>query len=259
MSIAPLPRLMVAPNGAKKQKSDHPAVPITLGEVALTAAQCQAAGADGLHAHLRDADGVHILDAGLYSELLQEVALQAPGMLTQITTEAVGRYTPPEQRAVVRAVKPKAVSVALREMLAAPSEETEARSFYHWAYEAEIAVQHILYDTADVKRLAAAIDAGTIVAADLQVLFVLGRYAAGQQSSPDDLIPFLEARAAAPSLHAGDWAVCAFGALETQCLAACVAQGGKVRVGFENSLMMADGSIAKDNAARVADVMAHCF
>lgn len=259
MSIAPLPRVMVAPNGARKQKSDHPAVPITIAEVAATAAACQAEGADGLHAHVRDAEGGHVLDAGLYSELLQEVAIQAPGMLAQITTEAVGRYTPREQRAVVRDVKPKAVSVALREMLSDPSDSDEARVFYHWVFEERIALQHILYDAQDVCRLSQAIEDETVVGSDVQVLFVLGRYAAGQQSQPRDLIPFLSALNSSPFLADADWAICAFGDQETACLSDAVRAGGKVRVGFENSLMNSNGRVATDNAERVADVMTHCF
>ncbi|MDZ4135170.1 MAG: 3-keto-5-aminohexanoate cleavage protein, partial [Paracoccaceae bacterium] len=50
--------------------------------------------------------------------------------------------------------------------------------------------------------------------------------------------------------------LCAFGAAETACLAAAFAQGGKARVGFENSLWHADGSLARDNAERVAAIAA---
>ncbi|MEO0829677.1 MAG: 3-keto-5-aminohexanoate cleavage protein, partial [Pseudomonadota bacterium] len=53
-----------------------------------------------------------------------------------------------------------------------------------------------------------------------------------------------------------DWMVCAFGPAETACLAYAADRGGKMRVGFENSLWNADGSLAKDNAERVAEVSA---
>ncbi len=48
-------------------------------------------------------------------------------------------------------------------------------------------------------------------------------------------------------------AICAFATAEAACLKAAIAAGGKVRVGFENSMYMADGSIAADNAARVRE------
>jgi uncharacterized protein (DUF849 family) len=46
--------------------------------------------------------------------------------------------------------------------------------------------------------------------------------------------------------------VCAFGTGETDCLAAALKAGGSARVGFENSLWNADGSLAASNEARVA-------
>jgi uncharacterized protein (DUF849 family) len=50
------------------------------------------------------------------------------------------------------------------------------------------------------------------------------------------------------------WSVCAFGRGETSALAAALARGGHVRVGFENSLKNEDGRIARDNAERVATI-----
>ena len=35
-----LPSLMVAPNGARRSKSDHPALPVTLPEIVATARAC---------------------------------------------------------------------------------------------------------------------------------------------------------------------------------------------------------------------------
>ena len=50
--------------------------------------------------------------------------------------------------------------------------------------------------------------------------------------------------------------ICAFGPAETECLVEAARQGGKMRIGFENSLWNADGSLAKDNAARVRELVA---
>lgn len=244
---------MVAPNGARRGRADHPALPVTLAEVVDAALACHAAGAGGLHAHVRDAGGRHVLDAGLYAELLAELALKAPGLAVQITTESVGRYSPAEQRALVRALMPPMVSIALGEILST-GETEEARRLYAECDAAGVAVQHILYSAGEVDRLAALVADGTVPARGLQLLHVLGRYSAGQVSAPEDLAAPL-ARQRAHGL-AADWAVCAFGAGETACLVAAARQGGKLRVGFENSLWHADGSVARDNAARVAEVAA---
>lgn len=257
--IPPLPRLMVAPNGGRRTKADHPALPVTIEEIVSTARQCFDAGADGIHAHLRDRDQQHLLDAGLYRELIAALRRVVPKMRVQITTEAVGRYTPAEQRAVVEAVMPEAVSVALREMVMKDNDRA-ARHFYHFAAEAGIAVQHILYTPEEVDRLCSMIDSGWIPGGGLQLLFVLGRYAEGRQGEPGDLDPFL----ARLNDHQGghgdvdwgnvDWALCAFGRAETECLVYGFRRGGKLRVGFENGLWNADGGLAADNAERVAEI-----
>ena len=77
--------------------------------------------------------------------------------------------------------------------------------------------QIILYDEADVRRWQALRQRGLVPAGAWSVLFVLGRYSAGQTSSAQDLLPFLAA-----SDHALPWAVCAFGPEEN----ACVDRGG---------------------------------
>lgn len=247
-----LPRLMVAPNGARRTRADHPALPVTLPQIVDCALACHAAGADGLHAHVRDADGAHVLDAGLYAELLAELAARAPALTVQITTEAVGRYSPQDQRDLVCALRPAHVSIALREIDAEP-DCAETRRFFSFCAEAGVGVQHILYDSGDVTRLAACVADGTIPGDGLMVLHVLGRYTPGQVSKPDDLLPFL-ARQKAEEL-APDWAVCAFGAGETACLLAAARAGGKLRIGFENNLLQHDGTVAPDNAARLRDLL----
>lgn len=251
--LKPLPRIMLAPNGARRSKADHPALPLTIAETIATARAGHAAGAGALHAHLRDAAGAHLLDAGGYRELIAEMARAVPEMPVQITTEAAGRYQPAEQRALLDHLTPEGASAALREILA-DGDRPAARRFYHKADEAGVVVQHILYEPAEVAQLAAEQAAGVLPPGPVQLLFVLGRYSEGQQSDPGDLAPFL-AQLATSGLQA-DWALCAFGRAETACLAAAFAAGGKARVGFENSFEHADGRIARDNAERVAEIAA---
>jgi uncharacterized protein (DUF849 family) len=250
--MRPLPTLMVAPNGAAKTTSDHPALPVTIPEIVACAAACAQAGADGVHAHVRDAEGRHVLDAGLYAELLAEMARQVPHMQVQITTEAVGRYSPAEQRALVEMLQPAAVSIALREIMAEP-DLAVTRRFFAFCADAGIGVQHILYDADEVARFGMLLGKGIIPPGPHQVLHVLGRYVTGQRARPDDLLgPLLaQDRLGIPL----DWAVCAFGPQESACLLAARRAGGKVRIGFENNLLGLDGQPARDNAAQVADFL----
>nr|WP_282569310.1 3-keto-5-aminohexanoate cleavage protein [Aliiroseovarius sp. S1339] len=245
-----MPALMVAPNGARLTKADHPALPMTLAEIVACARDCHAVGADGLHLHLRDAQGGHLLDAGAYREAVEELTTQLPDMAVQITTEAVGKYDPPHQRQVALESGAPLVSASVRELCRDPDDITS--TFYEDCAAQGIAIQHILYDRADGELLAKILPPELFTAPDLQLLFVLGRYAADQNSNPHDLDDFLDWMGAYDL--SPDWAVCAFGQNETASLVYAAGLGGKCRVGFENARVHADGRVAKDNAERVKAV-----
>jgi uncharacterized protein (DUF849 family) len=248
-----LPRFMVAPNGARLTKADHPALPVTIEETVACALACHAAGADGLHAHVRDTEQRHVLDVGLYAELLSELGQRAPDLYVQITSEAAGRFTPAEQRHLVETLKPRAVSVALRE-ITADQENAVTRRFFAMCAEAGIDVQHILYDTADITHLAQLAAQGDVPRDGLKTLIVLGRYTSGQTSTPEDVGALAQTlKSALPQV---DWAACAFGPQETACLIEAMRHGGKTRIGFENNRLNADGSVATNNAERVAELVA---
>lgn len=242
--------ITVAPNGARKVKADHPAVPLTAAEMAEGAVRWRDAGASMLHLHVRDADGGHVLDAGLYRESSEAVrAAVGDGLIIQITTEAVGRYTAEEQMAVVRAVQPEAVSLAVRELIPDADHEAAAAAFLRELYDRECFVQYILYSSDDVERLRDLTRRGIVPGNRMNVLFVLGRYTRNQESDPHDVLPFVERW---DTGRDGLWSVCAFGRREAACVLTAAGLGGHVRVGFENNLHRADGSLAGDNADLVA-------
>ena len=249
MTTSPL-ILTVAPNGAYKTHEQHRAVPMTPDALARTARTCLDVGAAMLHMHVRKPDGAHSLDADAYLAATAAVR-KAVGqeMVIQITTEAAKVYAPPAQMAVVRDVHPEAVSVGLRELHAPGVSDDTLSQFFRWLVDADIMTQVILYDEADVRDWNSLRARGIIPEGKWFVLFVLGRYTAGQTSSPTDLLPFLNA-------HDGayPWAMCAFGAQEHACAIAAAALGGHARVGFENNLLLRDGTIAPDNAALARQV-----
>ena len=264
-AIQPLPQLMVAPNGARRTKADHPAIPITLEEIVADARACHEAGADGLHLHLRDARGGHILDIGLYREALKELNQQIPGLTVQITTEAVGQYSPAEQRAIALNTGARLVSMSIRENAGDASWNDEialeAAHFYRLCAEQGIAIQHILYDPSDFELLHRVLPSSLFQSPDLQLLFVLGKYdhhpehaddgvyAKQYNSTPAMMAPYIYQIAQFDITP--DWMACAFGPGETKSLEAAKKHGGKLRVGFENSIWNADGSVAESNAGRV--------
>jgi len=241
--------LAVAPNGARKSKADHPSLPITPAELADCALACRDAGACMIHLHVRDAAGGHSLDVEAYRAATRAIRKAVgDGLVIQVTSEAVGTYSPREQIDMVRGLRPEAVSIAVRELFTGDVRERDSAGFLAWAHDERITVQFILYDAADVYAYLALRKRGIIPPSRHWVLFVLGRYTGGQ-SRFQDLLPMHAAWCADPRVVEGiAWAVCAFGQRECECAVASLTLGGHVRMGLENNLLLPDGCTARDNA-----------
>lgn len=256
-SLGPI-TIAVAPNGGRRTKADHAAIPLTPAELARTAAECAEAGAAMIHVHVRDRDGKHLLDADAYRQAIGAIRDAVDDRLVvQITSETLGIYSPAQQMAVVRDVKPQAVSLALREIVPDSASEPNFASFMAWLHVERILPQIILYSPEEAVRLSNLRQRGLVPWSAVPVLYVLGRYTQGQTSSPSDLLPFL-AKDMPRFTH---WSVCAFGRNEAACVTAAALLGGHVRVGFENNLVLPNGSIAASNAelvATTAQILADC-
>lgn len=241
--------LAVAPNGSRRGKADHPGIPLTSGEILREAAGWCDAGASVLHLHVRDRDGRHSLDADAYIDLfkaLREVV--GPGPVLQMTTESGGIFARDAQIAALRAVRPEAVSIGLREIAPGEADREAFAELMAWMTKERIAPQIILYDRADLNRLTAWAREGVVDAGALSVLLVLGRYSADERSYPVDLLGFLGVE----TLPFRDWMMCAFGPNESRCAALAALLGGHVRAGFENNVYLPSGDVAENNAELIA-------
>ncbi|MGV1760977.1 3-keto-5-aminohexanoate cleavage protein [Rhizobium sp. A22-96] len=243
--------IAVAPNGGRRTKADHPAMPLTPSELARTAAECLDAGAAMIHVHVRKPDGSHLLDADAYRAVIATVEAEVSDrIIVQITSEALGQYRPHEQIAVVKAVKPEAASLALRELVPDETYESEFADLLSWMKQERVLPQIILYDPTEALRLADMMRRGLVPWNDIPTLFVLGRYTVDQLSQPQDLLPFL----AAEMPRFAHWSVCAFGRHEAACVSTGALLGGNVRVGFENNMSLPDGTLAPANTDLVGVV-----
>ncbi len=245
--------IMAAPNGARRGKEDHPRLPMTPAELADCAAALVDAGAAVLHLHVRDEAGQHTLDVGAYRAAIEAVrARVGDALILQVTTEAVGRYRPDEQMNLVRELRPEAVSLALRELCPDVDFESDVARFFGWVASEAIWPQYILYDADDLRRFDVLRKRGVLADERPHCLFVLGRYAAGLQGDPAELDALLQAA----DCTQFPWSVCCFGRSEQAAALAALEAGGHVRLGFENNLHLADGSVASDNAALIEQFVA---
>ena len=246
-----LPSLMVAPNGARPMKKDHPKVPVTIPEIVETGKACFENGAEAIHFHTRNNNGEHVLDSGLCKETLIELQKKVPKMHLQITTEAIGKYSPEEMRKLAYEVMPPGISIGIREMIPSRKPENEDIKIYQKLIEAGTKVQHICYEPEDIDLLANLLTKSHISKNGVWCLFVIGHYS-GKISNPKKISLFIQ-KLKENEFNA-DWAVCAFSKEEISCLKTAIKLGGKIRVGFENSFLMPDGTIAPNNEKKVKAV-----
>ena len=241
----------VAPNGGRKTKADHPALPVTAEELAKTAAECLEAGACMIHLHVRDRDGAHVLDPEAYRAATARICEAVGDRLDeQITSEALGRYARAEQQAAILATNPEAVSLALRELAPDEGHERDFANFLIRLKEMRVWPQFILYTPEEARRLAGMHKRGLIPFEAPSALFVLGRFMLVRTAAPSDLLPFV-----APDMpRFAFWSACAFGRREAACVTAAALLGGHARVGFENNHLLPSGERAASNAELVAVV-----
>lgn len=246
--------VMSAPNGARRGKADHSGIPLSPRELAENAQAILDSGASILHLHVRDESERHTLDPQRYRAAVSAVLEQVGNRLViQITTQACGIYSAEQQMAVVKDLKPEAVSIALRELIPDPDIVGDANRFFAWLRSNKVMPQYILYSPQEVEWFEGLRRRG-IFDEDLPfVLFVLGRYGTNDCGDPRDIDAYRRAL--------GDqripWAVCCFGPLEDKASQCAATANGHARVGFENNLLMPDGSEAPDNAALVRLAGAH--
>ncbi|OMH38055.1 3-keto-5-aminohexanoate cleavage protein [Motiliproteus sp. MSK22-1] len=245
--------IMVAPNGARRSKNDHPALPVTPEEMAEEVAACVAAGAAMVHLHSRDKNGQHSLEIDDNAAMLRQVTTQlGDQVVIQLTTEAVGVYQPDQQMKLIKELQPEAASFAIKELIPDDSWLDKGAEFFSWVQSKGILAQYIIYSAEELERYFNLVAAGVLPAEGHHLLFVLGRYQKKQQSDPRDLLAFLNQYfSQSADLPSPPWATCAFGQLELQCLASASSMGGDVRVGFENNILRPDGSQAQNNAEQV--------
>jgi len=248
------PAIIVAPNGARKTRLEHPTLPVTIEQIVQDVKACRDAGAAMVHLHARDKNGQHSLEIDDNLATLTAVkAAVGDSIIVQLTTEAVGQYQPQQQMQLIRETMPEAASFALKELVPDDSYLSDAERFFHWVAESNIIAQYILYSAQDIQRYFSLIKLGILPNKNHHLLLVLGRYHKQLRSTPRDLIPLLSER-----LLTNDrsWAVCAFGPEEQQCLISAMLMGGDIRVGFENNHFNNRGEIAKNNAQQILDIKA---
>lgn len=240
----------VAPNGARRTRQDHGALPLTPLELARTAAACAEAGAAMFHLHVRDKRGRHSLDPELYRRAMTEVeAAVGEAMVIQVSSEAAGIYGPDEQIKLMGRLAPRCISIGLCEFLGDCRYIDRAKDFFYSLSLNGTGIQFILYSPHEVSLYEDFSRQGVLPGENHFLLFVVGSYQ-GKENTVYSLEQYLAALRGKNS-----WMACGFGINEHRVIKEAMKLGGHVRIGFENNLHRPDGSVAKNNEELVQMAM----
>jgi uncharacterized protein (DUF849 family) len=222
----------------RRSRAEHPAVPLTSAELAADARRALAAGAQELHVHPRAPDGRDTVEPEAVAATVRAIRAACPGTPLGLTTGLWTTDGDAERRhAWVEAwlELPDYASVNLF--------EPGCAELCALLGERGVGIEAGVWAVADARRL---LESG------LAPLRVLVEPSDGGAADPvaaaaeiDELL--VAAGVSAPQLHHGAgpeaWTV----------LDAAVARGRDVRIGLEDTVVMPDGSRARDNAELVAE------
>jgi len=244
--------LAVAPNGARKTKADHPKIPLNSIEIAQTANDCLTVGASMMHLHVRNSeDNSHSLSVELYADAIEAINDKCKQeMFVQVTSEAVGIYSPEEQFEMIHALKPTAVSIGLREIKSL--DESIIHEHFVQMREANVHPQIILYNEYDLENYHDWLRRKVLPGNAYPILLVIGK-PTPEGSFENSYLTETNVE----NLQASSWMICAFGENEFAAAKLAASLGGHIRIGFENNSVLADGSDAEDNAALINQIAQH--
>jgi uncharacterized protein (DUF849 family) len=221
-------RVMACLNGART-RAEHPGAPLTAAELALDAKAVRRAGAFAVHVHARDGRGLQTLERAACDACVAAIRAAAPGLPVGLSTAAEIDRDPFARAAAIKRWRtpPDFVSVNVSELGWA--------GIIRAALQAGIGVEAGLASERDADELAGSPFAHRLVRALVEV-----EGDATQARAIAELVP-----AGVPQLWHG------YGELTWDVLAAAATAAHDVRIGLEDTLVLADGATASSNAELV--------
>jgi uncharacterized protein (DUF849 family) len=221
----------------RRTRREHPAVPLTAAELGADARRAVAAGADELHMHPRAADGSETLEPEAVAAVVAAIRESCPGVPFGLTT---GLWTAGGDHE--RRLRLVAAWEELPDYVSANVGEPGFVELCELVTQRGVRIEAGAWTTGDAAALATSgVECLRVLVepADAQFRDLLE----GARLIEDALI---EAGVTTPQLHHGagrqTWAV----------LAAARERGHDIRIGLEDTTVLADGATAGGNAELVA-------
>ena len=241
--------ICVAITGSLPQKSNNPAVPITVAEQVESTQEAFEAGAAIVHAHVRNADGSPTSDPEKFALLMEGVRKHCPGMIVQLSTG--GRSGAEKERGGMLPLKPEMASLAVGSNNFPTRVYENSPQLVDWLasemlkYDVKPEIE--AFDLSHIFQAAAMVKDGRLKA-PLHVQFVMGV----KNAMPVDRasLEFM-IETTKRLMPEATWCAAGIGRHQATLNAWCAELGGHCRTGLEDNMRLDKDTLAPSNAALV--------
>ena len=248
--------ICVAITGSVAQKSDNPAVPISISEQVESTHAAFEAGASIAHCHVRLEDGSPTSDPDRFARLMEGVQSHCPGMVIQLSTG--GRSGAGLERGGMLPLRPDMASLTVgsnnfpTRVYENPPDLVDWLASEMKTYEIKPEIE--AFDLSHIHH-AALMAKDNRLEGPLYVQFVMGV----KNAMPTDKDVFdYYIKTVNRLLPDAEWCGAGIGANQIVVNEWCVAAGGHARTGLEDNLRMDKHTLAPSNAALVERVTKLC-
>jgi 3-keto-5-aminohexanoate cleavage enzyme len=241
--------ICVAITGSLPQKSDNPAVPVTVPEQIESTQEAFEAGATIAHCHVRNADGSPTSDPEKFGRLMEGLRAHCPGLIIQFSTG--GRSGAEKERGGMLPLRPDMASLAVGSNNFPTRVYQNSPDLVDWL--ASEMVKYEVKPEIEAFDLSHIFQAATMVAdgrlkAPLHVQFVMGV----KNAMPVDreALEFM-IRTTNRLMPEATWCAAGIGRHQATLNAWCAELGGHCRTGLEDNVRIDKHTLAPSNAALV--------
>lgn len=248
--------ICVAITGSVPQKSDNPAVPITIAEQVESTQAAFEAGASIAHCHVRMEDGSTTSDPERFARLKEGLEAHCPGMIIQFSTG--GRSGAGHERGAMLPLRPDMASLTVGSNNFPTRVYENSPDLVDWLA-SEMTKYEVLpeieaFDLSHIHQAVKMAHDGRLPG-KLYVQFVMG--VKNAMPADKDVFDYYvkTMQRLAPE---AEWCAAGVGRAQVEVNEWCIAAGGHTRTGLEDNVRWDKASLAPSNAALVGRAAEIC-
>lgn len=246
--------ICVAITGSLPQKSNNPAVPITIAEQVESTQGAFEAGATIVHCHVRNPDGSPTSDPEKFGLLLDGLRKHCPGLIVQFSTG--GRSGAGPERGAMLPLRPEMASLAVGSNNFPTRIYENSPDLVDWLA-SEMVAYHVkpeieAFDLSHIFQAASMVQDGRLKR-PLHVQFVMGV----KNAMPVDREAFeFMVKTTRRLMPDATWCAAGIGRHQATLNNWCAELGGHCRTGLEDNVRIGKDELAPSNAALVRQSVA---